>query len=71
MPHKKLSTSKRGSRGGVKFWVTEGGKGGQKKIFSTIKDHTKIFAPFLPHLGTFLVKSFQKCLIFCLRGGGE
>ena len=71
MPQK-VKYPQNASRGGVKFGVTEGGKGGGERKFSPqLRTTHKKNVPFLPHLGTFLVALCQKCLIFCLRGGGE
>ncbi len=59
MPQK-VKYPQNGSRGEVKFGVTEGGKGGDKRKFSPqLRITLKILRLFLPIFGTFLVKLCQ------------
>ncbi len=54
--------------GGVKFGVTEGGRGGGKRKFSPQLRTTQIFfAPFLPHLG--ILPWAPPCGIPCVPPG--
>ena len=71
MPQK-VSTPQNGSRGGVKFGVTEGGKGGGAKenFLHNRGPHKKICAFFAP-FGHFFSKTLSEMSDFLPQRGGR